>query len=294
MSGSTTTKICKGITTKGIRCKNKVSNGEYCRYHINNNNNGTRNSSKTNKGEINTVPGRFPAYLNNPIQQPNTRRPGYIYIYTYKLLYDGIYGNDPQVLKWLKIDNSVLKPGNDNRSVGWNDMTQILCKIGMTTKSNVQSRLNEWETSCLHKVINLSPSSIDTLIHNSAGVSSKDTHSLSKLMKRLSLSPRKKESLEKLHHREVQTYCKDIKLYTYKNGGFYTDGKGSMTLQDIENAIHQLLWKKYGKGIIHCSGCKRTGDAYKKHIEWFVLPIRDLPLILQFIDNFCLSQNRLK
>ncbi|SMN18809.1 similar to Saccharomyces cerevisiae YPL034W Putative protein of unknown function [Maudiozyma saulgeensis] len=162
----------------------------------------------------------------------------------------------------------------------------------MTTKTNVQARLNEWETSCLHKVINLTPSNIDLLIRNTSH-SSKNIPSLSKLMKRLSLSPRKKENLEK-HHEVVQTYCKDIKLYTYNNGGFYSDGKGSMTLQDIENAVHQLLWKKYGKGIIHCSGCKRTGTAYKKHIEWFVIPIKDLPLILQIIDNFCFSQNRIK
>lgn len=278
-------RLCKGITLKGEPCKIKVTNGEkYCRYH---NKPHTHDNSpkKHNKAEHHVTGGWIPSYLNNPIVQPNPRRPGFIYIYTYRLLYDGICNNRTKDLKWLKIDNSVLS-ADSTKQEKWRDMSNILCKIGMTTKRDVQSRLNEWESSCLHKVINLTPYNTDLLIESSAKLNRHNSHhSLSKLMGSLSLSPKK-------HTQQKIPSCKDLKLYTYQNGGFYSDGKGSMTLQGIENSIHQLLWKKYGKGIIHCSGCKKTGTAYKKHIEWFVIPIKDLPLVLQLIDNFCLSQNR--
>lgn len=282
---TTGVRLCKGTTLKGEPCKIKVANGEkYCRYH---NKPHTHDNSpkKRNNTDHYVSGGWIPSYLNNPIVQPNPRRPGFLYIYTYKLLYDGICNNRTKDLKWLKIDNSVLSPDNTKKKI-WQDMSNILCKIGMTTKRDVQSRLNEWESSCLHKVINLTPQNTDILIESSTNLhKSGSNHNLSKLMGKLSLSP-KKQSQSRIPS------CKDLKLYTYQNGGFYFDGKGSMTLQDIENSIHQLLWKKYGKGVIHCSGCKKTGTAYKKHIEWFVIPIKDLPLVLQLIDNFCLSQNR--
>lgn len=282
MSGVAT--VCRGVTISGQPCKNKVRDGAYCRFHVGQDSNNKRSSRQTSKvGEH--IPGAFGNQFTQ-ITQTNLHRSGFIYIYTYKLLYEGICKGSVKDLQWLKIDNSVLTHKKSDRNLDWTNKSQILCKIGMTTKSNVQLRLNEWENSCSHKIINLTPSNIDLLITSTSIEHSKDINRLSKLMHKLSIRPSKhNKSIQKGNHQK-------LKLYSYNNGGFHMHGDGPMSLQDIENSLHQLLWKKYGKGIIHCSGCQKRGASYKKHIEWFVIPILDLPNILETIDNFCFSQNK--
>ena len=280
---------CIGITVNGNPCRNKVRDGLYCRYHKSQEGQG---GQSRNNAQTVTIPGSFMnseeqksqrrrSYISKPLPQPNPRRPGYIYIYTYERLFESIVTGSTKELTWLKLDNSVLTHQKNDTRLEWTNTNEILCKIGMTTKANVQLRLNEWEKSCSFKIVNLTMDNVNILLRSTANLD-KRSGSLSKLMSRLSLNKNSK----KLHH-TGNTPHKNIQLRSYKNGGYYNDGKGKMTLQDIENSLHQLFWKKYGKGIVHCSGCNQTGEAYKRHIEWFLIPIKDLPNVLETIDNFC-------
>lgn len=280
---------CRGITISGNPCKIKVKEGAYCRYHKDQ---AGRNDKQRKDARTVNIPGSFDSPHNKgnapkmypsikPIQQPNPRKPGYIYIYTYEKLFNSFVNGSTEELSWLKLDNSVLTHKNSDRRLEWNNRNEILCKIGMTTKANVQLRLNEWEQSCSFKIVNLTMDNVNTLIRN-VNRPERDANKLSKLMSKLSL--KKKNNKDSHAAREVRH---DITLRSFKNGGYYNDARGKMTLQDIENSLHQLFWKKYGKGIIHCSGCHRTGEDYKRHIEWFLIPIMDLPTVLETIDNFC-------
>ncbi|CCK68244.1 uncharacterized protein KNAG_0A05810 [Huiozyma naganishii CBS 8797] len=157
----------------------------------------------------------------------------------------------------------------------------------MTTKRNVQLRLDEWRNLCNHELLNLTPQAIAKLTETYTSTNESDVTMLTRWMKRFSLSGegKKENSIASEKAREP----KGLVLRTYQNGGFYIDGSGSVALQHIEHSIHTSLWKKYGKGIVHCSGCNPSGT--KKHLEWFYLPINDLPYIFQNIDNFCLKKN---
>lgn len=226
-----------------------------------------------------------------PIAKLNTRQQkragGFIYIYTYKLLFDSLSPNHKRMklhrrdsdLNWLQIDNSVITNGKTTKLIQYNKSGQknILCKIGMTTRKDVQLRLNEWENHCHHSIINLTPQNISSLLTQSS--SSSKNHSLSKLFSKLSI---------KKHHPTP------LSLSTYRNGGFYVNTNYTkLTLPQIEAFLHQLFWNKYGKGIIKCSGCaesaSNSNQAIKKHLEWFNVPIDELPSILQTIDSFILS-----
>lgn len=200
----------------------------------------------------------------------NSSKPGFIYIYTYKLLYQSIIENDQKKVKWLTIDNSIIQQ-NDTKSITnakWKNNGYILCKIGMTTKKNVEMRLQEWKAQCTHDIINLTPENVSMLINHKK--------SLSSLFKKLSI---KKTTEKKL---TVPS------LYTYQDGGFYYNGSDrKMSLLEIENSLHQLFWRKYGKGLVYCEGCN-----HHRHLEWFHIPINDLPSILSTIDSFVLSQKK--
>lgn len=311
----------------------------YCHYHATqghnlkfqnndkkkyNEQNGNKNNPIISKQPNNNFKNRVNYYNND---WPNGR-PGFIYIYTYKLLYDSILTNNLELASWLQIDNSILlnnknsgksghnKGFNDNQNDKWSLNGMILCKIGMTTKKNVELRLDEWRQQCYHDIINLTPTNTDRLLNSLTNRRNK-SKTLTNLFKFLSLKENKNSKNDKFINgkhgaRDTKSLqhirSKIPSLITYHNGGFYNDGQGKLNLLQIEDALHQIFWKKYGKGIIKCSGCyngSMTDDRYRNnnlksqgrkyantrnHIEWFYVPIKDLPNILMTIDNFCLSQ----
>ncbi|CCD23344.1 uncharacterized protein NDAI_0B03090 [Naumovozyma dairenensis CBS 421] len=174
----------------------------------------------------------------------------------------------------------------------WNSPDTILVKIGMTTKKNVALRLQEWEKTCQHPVINLSPERVRNLLSGREEFMNNDksdVKTLTKWMKKLSLH--KKDSKKVKISAEGPIKRQPEILQTYKYGGFFHDGTGHTSLQEIENSIHRLLWKQYGKGLVYCYGCDPTGQ--RRHTEWFNIPIQKLPYVLHTIDSFCLSQNEM-
>lgn len=254
-----------------------------------------------------------PNKLRFPSPNASTKKDGYIYIYTYKLLYDAIIGdhktytvnNKNNKLNWLQVDNSIISNGNVtelspyNRNEGY-----ILCKIGMTTKNDVYLRLKEWESHCHHPVINLTPERVSFLLqqysanHARSNKRIPETASLSKLFQKLSI----KEKRDNKNHHDQISKISINNLSTYRNGGFYVSKNSKLSLVEIESFLHRFFWKKYGRGIIHCSGCSNTGNDDKnsynyantntnRHLEWFNVPIKQLPDLLYTIDNFTQVQS---
>lgn len=192
-------------------------------------------------------------------------------------------------LKWLQVDNSIILNGNNNNNNNKNTSAKklikydnkdnkgyILCKIGMTTRQHVQSRLNEWENHCHHQVVNLTPQNISSLIQNS-----NKSSSLLQLFQNLSIKNKSK-------HNNAMSMNQ---LLTYKNGGFFVPIKTRISLSQIESHLHRLFWNKYGKGIIRCSACSEAGKDSKRHLEWFNVPIAELPNIVHTIDAFIHAQS---
>lgn len=251
---------CLGRTRRGQQCKIMVKTSQlYCHHHL--------------RSAINVPSSGVAVPAKN----------GYIYVYTYQLLYDSLATDKGGArLDWLNVDNSIINNINNNHEkankVSWDkynkDSQFILCKIGMTTRLNVQSRLNEWESKCHHRIMNLTPQCVDVLVN----VNKKKHKSLSSLFKRLSLNKSKNNTT--------------IQLQTYHNGGFYVDiSKSKLTLQQIESALHNYLWERYGKGIIHCQGCSENLKSTKRHVEWVYVPIKQLHYIFNYIDQFILYNN---
>lgn len=178
---------------------------------------------------------------------------------------------------------------NGKKKKQWADNDFILCKIGMTRRKTVDSRLLEWQNTCKHPIINLTPEKVDKLYQ--LKMKSKTKNERPKKGLHISLSNLQKK-MEKLfiddkYDSPKPNYAKveSSSLHTYKDGGYFIDGKGLMKLSDIESAIHRLLWKKYGKGLVYCYGCDPTGK--KRHTEWFNVPVLELPSVLMIIDSFC-------
>lgn len=239
------------------------------------------------------------------------KRDGYIYIYTYRLLYDSLINCGQKIkLNWLKVDNSIISNGNLTKLTLYNHTEGfILCKIGMTTRNDVQLRLKEWESHCHHPVINLTPERVSFLTqrylanyadsnnnnNNNGRISNSGSKlsniiSLNNLFQRLSIK-------ERYHHNPHPQEIPQINsndFSTYKNGGFYVCKTSKLSLTEIESFLHQFFWKKYGRGIIHCVGCStnsNTNTYTRKHIEWFNVPIKELPDILYTIDKFTQVQS---
>lgn len=177
-------------------------------------------------------------------------------------MYESLAANHRSKLPWLLIDDSVLSPTTTARRP-WDSRSHILCKVGMTTKSKVSTRLLEWENSCKHPVLNLTPDRVATLCSSRAGTG------LSRLLAKLSLGARRAAPSA-------------ASLETYQDGGFRV---GSAQLAATEQAIHRHLWQRYGQGLIYCHGCDPTGK--KRHREWFRVPVHDLPWLLSTLDRFC-------
>lgn len=178
-------------------------------------------------------------------------------------MYDAICEGQRRELPWLLIDDSILGPKTAVSRRTWDSHDHILCKIGMTTKSHVSARLVEWENTCKHPVVNLTPERVQELQRT-------DTDTLSRLLSRLSISHKQK---------------KPLNLSTYREGGFWVTATGSHSLPAVENAIHRHLWARLGQGLIYCHGCDPNG--LKRHKEWFKVPIAQLPWLLHTVDAFC-------
>ncbi|CCC68662.1 hypothetical protein NCAS_0B05780 [Naumovozyma castellii] len=196
-------------------------------------------------------------------------------------MYEAYLEGDLRKLQtWLYQDNSIIIKEGARKKEIWKAPDTILIKIGMTRKTDVKVRFKEWMVSCHHEIIGLTPENMEMLLkEHHIGFKKKDNvNTITHLFKKLSL---KKASRA---HGKQKVSIRIQDLYTYKNGGFFTDGNGKLSLEEIENLIHRILWKKYGKGIIYCSGCNHT------HTEWFKIPIKDLPFVIQTIDSLCLAQ----
>lgn len=160
---------CRGVTTKGQRCKIAVSNVTYyCHYHTN----------------------QDPAIhqLAQPIKYINSaRRKGHItqghqkgFIYVYTL--EHLLSESPKKQDWLQ----VKKFSNTESDTNWkvfNPKKYILIKVGLTT-GTVAQRLKQWETKCNHAVTYVDP------------YSTQDTRSLSSLFSKLSISKTKSTGLK--------------------------------------------------------------------------------------------------
>ncbi|CAI4053501.1 hypothetical protein SKDZ_16G2330 [Saccharomyces kudriavzevii ZP591] len=159
----------------------------------------------------------------------------------------------------------------------------------MTRRETVDLRLLEWQNTCKHPIINLTPEKVNKLYQLKLKSTNKNTRSNKVLSISLSNLQKKMEKLfiKDKNHLPKPPFLehKVSKLYTYKDGGYFIDGKGSIRLPDIENAIHRFLWKKYGKGLVYCYGCDPSGK--KRHTEWFNVPVLELPSVLGIIDSFC-------
>lgn len=234
-----------GITKKGIRCKIQVPDEQkYCHYH------------------------QWQDTCCPIVMDKKVKKPGFIYIYTYELMYNSLLCGKLEELDWLFVDDSILSPDKLARRK-WIDDCQILCKIGMTTKPSVSTRLLQWQNTCKHTVVNLTPDKVELLCNR------RDSEkSFSKMFQKLSIKSTKKTKNSIAE-----------RLLTYRDGGFYVDHRGKRPIEEIENAIHKLLWKKYGQGLIYCYGCDPSGK--KRHKEWFRITIKELPWLLQTIDAIC-------
>lgn len=133
---------CLRHNKKGERCKiNIPSDKKYCHYHQ----------------------WQDARYTRAPRDNAQNK-PGFIYIYTYSNLFESYISEKTVDLKWLFIDESIIRT-NGKKKRQWVDRDFILCKIGMTTRKTVDSRLLEWQTTCKHPVINLTPEKVDKLYH---------------------------------------------------------------------------------------------------------------------------------
>lgn len=194
-------------------------------------------------------------------------------MYTYLHLYESFFSKEARKnnLNWLYVDRSIVSTRDqDQKRQLWNDRDHILCKIGMTTKPMVSTRLLEWQNTCKNPVVNLTPDRVEHLVRTQQRGKKKD---ISSLLAKLSLK------------KERDRIDEALSLRTYKDGGFFVDPSSNLNLSDIENKIHKYLWDQYGKGFIYCYGCDPMGQ--KRHTEWFHLPITDLVNVMKTIDYFC-------
>lgn len=271
---------CKGITSKGIRCKISAPDG-YCHYHVG-------QSEKSKKLDLNS--SKMRPLNGNPISRhgsPISRRTshtkqidkiGYIYVYTLTRL---LSNNDKDwSLKVRNLPNVSSKHRDTWIPFKSKKSPYMLIKVGMTTQT-VQRRLRQWQDKCHHELTCLHPqkkiqssSKIGLLVHRFKGLSIK---------KELA---------------EYQTYSGDQFGFLCPRG-----------VNAAESEVHKMLITKYGSGDVYCTGCK--GDAsnengskskalkdklhtrdpfqngYNIHVEWFLIPKKDLDSVYQLIDLVC-------
>jgi hypothetical protein len=122
----------------------------------------------------------------------------------------------------------------------------ILVKIGMT-RGSVRKRLKQWEAQCSHKISIIDP------------------------------YQRPKKSLISIF--QCLTVTDYYQYYIPEQHGFQCSNK----LFEVEQSIHKLVADQYGRGDVHCHGCKEQGHGL--HIEWFKVSRSDLHSIFTIIDN---------
>ncbi|CUS20887.1 LAQU0S02e00628g1_1 [Lachancea quebecensis] len=195
-------------------------------------------------------------------------------------MYDSITVQKLDQLKWLRMDYSIIQKKETMPLSKWSATDQILCKVGMTRKPTVSARLIEWENTCKHPVIGLSPSSLQALSAAQQRPAFPE-RSLVKLFRKLSITSKAKVP-------RVVPYPQMPALRSFHNGGFYVrDGSG---LEDMERRIHRLLWQRFGQGFVYCHGCKNEKGYPKRHKEWFMIPISQLPNVFKAIDAICVGK----
>lgn len=127
-----------------------------------------------------------------------------------------------------------------------------LVKVGYTTKTP-RKRLQEWSKQCQHAI---------------------------------ELLPNPKYPIQR---RNQETYDAS------ENGWLiYKEAKSP---QAIETQVHNLLWQLFGKGHVVCDGCHknisdgevrtRTDNGMNRHVEWFCLDRRDVPVVYEIVG--CLT-----
>ncbi|RCK58769.1 hypothetical protein Cantr_07155 [Candida viswanathii] len=192
--------------------------------------------------------------------QPNNNT-GYIYMYTMSN-----FLNPPK--DWnFKVKNL---PGASKRDQ-WVDFNSkkspyILVKIGMTTQTP-RTRIRQWQEKCHHDLTNVGPPNRHLI--------KKKEHGWLKLFMCLTI-----QDPEYARWRNEGFYCRNLKL--------------------VELTIHRELHGRYGKGDVYCVGClqenarDRKGDnsslfgsSYNVHVEWFLIPKRDIDLVYRLIDTTC-------
>lgn len=251
-----------GITKEGVRCKKQLKgDAQYCHWHT---------------WQAQHAPTRR--------SDPNPKaKAGFIYMYTYKEMYDAAITGQDRHLQWLHMDYSIIQSQKSIPLAKWSSRDHILCKIGMTTKLKVGLRLSEWENSCKHEVIGLDPATVSRLCRCLEVTPSKKP-TLAKLFQTLTLKDIRKPKGQ----RKVPPV--NLTLKTFVNGGFYVMPNSGLSLLDIESKIHRMLWKRYGQGLIYCQGCQNAKNEPKRHKEWFMMPINHLPYILKDINSICCGE----
>lgn len=285
-------KQCTGVTKKGTRCLKKVSNGEFCHYHI-----GQKGATSPSRGpplplkysvsnlpqrrNVSTLPQKYNISL--PLRFPKVEpslKPGYIYVYTLAALLSKTQGGG-----FLKTRNLLTNAKHKDKWVDFNAkrLDVMLVKVGMTTQT-VSKRILQWESKCNHKIECLYPNS-----HKF------QSSSFLQRFERLSLNGRHKAP-------EFAT--------------FQDDAKGFFVPRDVmraETEIHHLLKLKFGRGDVYCTGCVaklqeetkakekpfslRTlfnkkefiESDYNVHVEWFPIPKKQMMEVYRIIDSVCLK-----
>ncbi|KAH3901197.1 uncharacterized protein SCODWIG_00954 [Saccharomycodes ludwigii] len=189
----------------------------------------------------------------------------------------------PDGLSWLHVGLGTQNPeGYDVKPKSipflphtnnkWNT-DKILIKIGITRQLTVEKRINQWRDSCKHDLINLTPNNIMGLVSSE---SSDAYHcQLTSRFNNLSIGNNNGESQR-------------LTLSNYKitSNGFIVH-QSLVPLEVLESKIHNILWDKYGKGVIYCYGC----NDERTHREWFLLPITELINTFKLIDNVIENKN---
>lgn len=207
-------------------------------------------------------------YSQKPSNNNNNNNTGYIYMYTMSN-----FLNPPK--NWnFKVKNLP----NSSKRDKWLDFNSkkspyILIKIGMTTQTP-KTRIKQWQEKCHHDLTNVGPPNKNLIIKKHRH----DYHDWLKMFMCLTIL--------------------DPEYNRWRDDGFYC--KNNLKL--IELTIHRELHNKYGKGDVYCIGClqdnhenKRDdnnslfGNSYNVHVEWFLIPKRDIDQVYRLIDSICMN-----
>lgn len=253
---------CRGVTTKGLRCQinskdpychhhKKQANPKYAQRLVVSSNGRSNKTSVSNNGNIVRV-SLTPKYIP-PIVLPHGAssivKSGFIYVYT---LTDLLTLSEKL---WLTVQNLPNSKRRDQDK--WKPFNSKKCdwtfvKVGMTTQT-VSQRLVQWERKCSHSLTCLQPN----------------------------VRYFKMSFLDRFKSLSIKNY------HTYRDNGFYCNQAAT-----AESEIHQRLREIYGKGEVYCSGCapvspQDSNKQYKIHVEWFLVPKKEIPIIFEVIDEVC-------